>query len=191
MSNEKKDRDLYRYPNSHVLRNKLNIRDPSLLNNVERRLVTVRLLEKIPIGNFDLSHLKAIHKHLFQDIYEWAGKLRRVDIAKTDWFLPYDRIETGFRDIYKRLTEQKFLKDLNQNEFSERASIILGDLNYAHPFREGNGRTQMQYFKLLCQNAGHPIDLTKMTRDSWIEASIQSTRGNYAPMATDIRKLLL
>ena len=128
---------------------------------------------------------------MFQDIYEWAGEFRRVDIAKTDWFLPYVRIETGFRDIYKRLTEQKFLTDLNPNRFSEKASVILGDLNYAHPFREGNGRTQIQYFKLICQYAGHPIDLTKMSRDSWIDASIQVTRGNYAPMATDIRKLLL
>ena len=88
MNNEKKDRDIYRYPNCHVLRNKLNIRDPSLLNDVERRLVAERLNQRIPDGNFDLSHLKAIHKHLFHDIYEWAGELRRVDTAKSDWFLP-------------------------------------------------------------------------------------------------------
>lgn len=67
MNNETKDRDIYRYPNSQVLRNKLNIRDPSLLNDVERRFVAERLLEKIPVGKFDLSHLKAVQNFSHQE----------------------------------------------------------------------------------------------------------------------------
>lgn len=186
MNNEERDKALYRYPNSRILRNKLKIRQAESLDEAERKLVTQRLLENVPKGNFDLKHLQLIHKHLFQDIYEWAGELRQVDIAKSDWFLPYDRIEMGVNDVHKRLRKQNFLKGLKISEFSVRAGHILGDINYAHPFREGNGRTQMQYLKQLCEQAGHPIDLTKLSRDSWIDASIKSTRGDYGPMATEI-----
>ena len=190
MNNEEKDRLLYRYPYSRVLRNKLDIRDSDQLNIAERQLVRIRIESGSPRGSFDLKHLRSIHKHLFQDIYEWAGELRQVDIAKSDWFLPYDRIEMGVNDVHKRLSKQNFLRGLKKDEFSAQAGHILGDINYAHPFREGNGRTQTQYLKQLCVLAGHPIDLTKLSRDSWIEASIRSTRGDYKPMAIEIRNAL-
>ena len=190
MNNEERDQSLYRYPNSRVLRNRLDIRHPENLDEAERTFVTKRLLEEVPNGSFDLKHLRSIHKHLFQDIYEWAGELRQVDIAKSDWFLPYDRIEMGVNDVHKRLSKQNFLRGLKMDEFSTQAGHILGDINYAHPFREGNGRTQTQYLKQLCVLAGHPIDLTKLSRDSWIEASIRSTRGDYKPMAIEIRNAL-
>ncbi len=190
MSNEEKDKALYRYPNSRILRNKLKIRQAERLDEAERKLVTQRLLEDVPKGNFDLTHLRSIHKHLFQDIYEWAGELRQVDIAKSDWFLPYDRIEMGVNDVHKRLRKQNFLIGLDKEEFSIQAGHILGDVNYAHPFREGNGRTQTQYLKQLCEQAGYPIDLTRLSRDSWIDASIKSTRGDYKPMVAEIRNAL-
>lgn len=73
--------DPYTYPGSRILRNKLDLRDAVAFDRVERRLVTQRISEGEPRGDFDLAHLKAIHRHLFQDIYSWAGEVRRVEIA--------------------------------------------------------------------------------------------------------------
>lgn len=79
----------YCYPDSDVLVNKLDIRDPNKLQIFERKLIMLRLLELIdkPIeGKFDLKHLQAIHAYIFQDVYDWEGKIRTVDIAKGNTF---------------------------------------------------------------------------------------------------------
>lgn len=187
MTNEEKDEQLYKYPRSNVLRNKLDIRDSDELDKIERLFVAQRSREVVLRGKFDLDHLRAIHRHLFQDIYEWAGEIRRVDFHKGGlWFLPQDRIETGLADIHHRLTEQNFLRDLNAEDFSERAGVILGDINFAHPFREGNGRTQLQYLKQLAVQAGHKLDLRKIDPKQWIEASIEANRSRYEPMSAYI-----
>ncbi len=80
---------IYCYPNSDVLINKLNIRDNDILSEAERRLTMLRISDLIdnPIkGEFDLKHLQTIHKYIFQDIYDWAGEIRTVDIAKQNMF---------------------------------------------------------------------------------------------------------
>ena len=66
--------DPYVYPGTHTLKNKLNIRDADLLEQVELKIFTARASEPLPPGNFDYSYLKAAHQHLFGDLYEWAGK---------------------------------------------------------------------------------------------------------------------
>ena len=79
---------IYCYPESNVLKNKLNIRDVERLRKAERILVSLRLndlLEEPILGRFDLMHLQQIHHYLFQDIYTWAGEIRTVDIAKSNF----------------------------------------------------------------------------------------------------------
>lgn len=188
MSNQTRDQALYRWPESPVLRNKLNIKDQDKLDIVERLHVTRRIAQDVPSsGRFDLAHLKTIHHHLFQDIYDWAGEIRQVDINKGGfWFHPHNRIEMGMADIHKRLTKQDFFKDLSAEEYAKQAGIVLGDVNALHPFREGNGRTQLIYLKQLTENAGHKIDLTKLKREPWIEASIKSHAGDYSLMQAQI-----
>ena len=78
------DRDYCYPPDFTVLRNRLGIRVARTLDAAERQLVAQRFLEAVPTGEFDLSHPKAIHRHLFQDVYDWAGELRTVEIAKGD-----------------------------------------------------------------------------------------------------------
>ena len=191
MSNEDLDRQFYRYPGCDVLRNKLNVRDAAVLDKAERRLVAIRVREGTPKGDFDLAHLCAIHRHLFQDLYDWAGELRRVDIAKGGhWFMPKDRIETAMGDIHHRLLDQNRLSGLSVEAFADRAGVILGDVNHLHPFREGNGRTQTQYLKQLAAQAERQIDLRKMKREEWIEASRQANDGRYEPMAACIRSMI-
>jgi cell filamentation protein len=104
----------------------------------------------VPSGAFDLAHLRAIHRHLFQDIYEWAGELRTVEINKGGHQFQFRRyIETGMADVHRRLVQGSFLRDLSVPEFAQQAAVIVGDVNYVHPFREGNGRTHAQYLKQL------------------------------------------
>jgi len=150
----------YCYPPDYsVLKNKLDLRDADLLERAERRLVVLRVLEGIPSGEFDLAHLKAIHRHMFQDIFDWAGETRTTEISKGGSQFQFRQyIETGMADIYRRIKAHDYLKNLSADQFAGLAGEIIGDINYVHPFREGNGRTQMQYLKQLAEQAGHAID---------------------------------
>lgn len=182
--------DPYTYPGTNVLINRYDIRDARLLETVERRHVGNRIEEGTPHGNFDLKHLQDIHYHLFQDVYPWAGEIRTVQIAKANWFLPAERIEMGMADVHQRLANSNFLKGTTSADFAEKSSEIIADINHVHPFHEGNGRTQLQYFEQLAAQAGHPIELNRLNRDQWIEGSIQSHAHEPAIMREAISGML-
>ena len=175
----------YCYPPDYTaLKNKLDLRDATQLERAERLLVVQRVLDGIPNGDFDLAHLKAIHRHLFQDVFDWAGEIRTTEISKGGSQFQFRQyIETGMADIHRRIKSHSYLKNLPAAQFADIAGEIMGDINYVHPFREGNGRTQMQYLKLLVEQAGHAIDLTLIEKESWMEASRQAHLGNYQPMS--------
>jgi cell filamentation protein len=183
------DSDPYVYPGTGVLRNKLDIRSEAVLERIERNIVAVRGRRNTPTGSFDLAHLRAIHRHLFQDIYDWAGELRTVEISKEGHQFQFRRfIETGMADVHRRLVAADFLRGLDLSAFSVAAGEILGDVNYVHPFREGNGRAQLQYFRLLADHAGHPIDLTRLDREAWMAASRAAHNGDYTRLAAEIAR---
>ena len=174
-------------PDFAVLINKLDLRDAHQLERAERRLVVQRTLETIPSGDFDLVHLKAIHFHLFQDIFDWAGEIRETEISKgKSQFQFRQYIETGMTDVHRRIKTHNYLKNLSPDLFAELAGEIMGDINYVHPFREGNGRAQMQYLKQMTEQAGHGIDLTLIEKDAWIAASQMAHLGDYGPMSRGI-----
>lgn len=176
--------DPYVYPGTQILRNRLAIREPEQLERVERRLVTQRAREGVPEGDFDLGHLRAIHRHLFQDIYDWAGEIRTVEIAKGGHqFQARKFIETGMADIHRRVAASGYLRNLSRQAFVEQAGRIIGDVNYVHPFREGNGRTQLLYLKQLASRAGHRLDLTRLDRQAWMEASRHAHQADYTAMS--------
>ncbi|MEM7799045.1 MAG: Fic family protein [Chloroflexota bacterium] len=179
---------VYCYPPDYsVLKNLPGYRDQSQLDAFERAATLERSRQGIPTGNFDLKHLQAIHGHLFQDVYAWAGKLRTVEIEKGGHQFQFRQyIETGMADIYKRLKDDNFLKGRSAEAFAKGAGEIIGDVNYVHPFRDGNGRTQLQYLKLLGAQAGHELDLARLERSSWIEASREAHKANYKPMSACI-----
>ena len=93
-------------------------------------------------------------------------------------------------DIHRRLVRSKFLAGLSRQEFVRQVAAIMGDVNYVHPFREGNGRTQLQYLKLLAERAGHPIDLAQLEARRWIEASQSSLAADYALLAQLIERAI-
>ena len=186
------DRDYCYPPDFTVLRNRLDIRDARALEAAERALVAQRLVEPVPAGEFDLAHLKAIHRHLFQDIYAWEGEVRTVEIAKgASGFQPRRFIAAGMADVHRRIVAAEYFRGLGPDGFAAGAGSVLGDVNHVHPFREGNGRTQFQYLKQLAARAGHAIDLTRIDRAAWLDASRRSNTGDYEAMTHCIRQALL
>ena len=186
------DVDPYVYPGTKTLRNRIGIKDQRKLDRAERRIVLDRIAEGVPRGSFDLAHLRSIHRHLFQDIYDWAGELRTVEIFKGgNQFQFRQYIQTGMADVHRRLTRARFLKRLPANDFAHEAGIIIGDINYIHPFREGNGRTQAEYLKQLAEQAGHPLDLRRIEPAAWIEASKASHAADHKLMAETIQRAIV
>lgn len=184
--------DPYVYPGTDVLINKFDIREPSALEETEREFVAQRLTQAIPAGDFDLEHVQAIHHHLFQDVYDWAGEVRTVEISKDGHQFQFRQfIETGMADVHRRIVEAEYFRETTPEEFAAGAGQIIGDVNYAHPFREGNGRTQLQYLKQLGAQAGHEIDLERLNPDSWIEASREAHQANYDAMTRCVGETLV
>lgn len=175
--------DPYVYPGSDVLKNKLNIRDAKALERVELELTYARAQQPLPAGNFDYNHLKAIHHHYFSCLYEWAGEERQVGISKNDdlFALP-ERIEPSINHVFHSLAKENYLCHLDLPIFTERAAYYFNELNAVHPFREGNGRTLRVFFDQLATKAHYVLDWSKVSRDFYVEASVQGFQGEHSLM---------
>lgn len=179
-----REQSLHCYPGTNVLKNKFDERDQDKLDNLETTFTTRRLFElydsPIP-GSFGLKHLQKIHKHIFQDVYPFAGKFRNESITKGNTrFAEPLFIESYGSDVMKELKGEKFLKGLDKEQFSERASYYLGEINMLHPFREGNGRTQREFFRTLAMKNGYQLDWSKIDQKTMLETSIKSVRESDA-----------
>ena len=103
--------DPYIYPGTTILRNKLDIKDADSLNAFERNMVADRAAEGIPAGDFDLAHLQAIHRHLYQDLYDWAGEIRTVEISKGgQQFIFRQYIQNGMADVHLRIVAANYFE---------------------------------------------------------------------------------
>jgi cell filamentation protein len=181
MSSTPENSDPYLYPCTSVLKNLRGLTDPEQLARFEARRTHQRLAELIdhPLGGvFDLGHLKAIHRYIFQDVYEWAGHFRTVNISKgARLFGLANFLEPALQQVMTKLNGENRLANLDADTFAGRAAYFLGELNAAHPFREGNGRTQREFVRELGLKAGHYIDWRATTAEEMIEASEVSHRS--------------
>ncbi|MEA4925962.1 MAG: Fic family protein [Syntrophomonadaceae bacterium] len=175
----------YCYPHSNVLINKLGIEDAEKLRIAEREITSLRIANaKVNAiqGDFDLLHLRKIHKYIFGDIYEWAGELRCVNVAKGNLFCNYQFIEPNAHSLFQKLKKETYLKDASQDEIPFRLALYLSEINALHPFREGNGRAQRLFIEYLAENAGYRVDFSQVTDKQMIEASAASFLCDYAKM---------
>ncbi|WP_084440681.1 Fic/DOC family protein [Acetobacter nitrogenifigens] len=202
----------YTYPNTSndpdqvdVLRNRLGLRSHSRLSQAEYRSSRQRQIELRsgagPVGNFDADHLKAIHRHLFSDIYEWAGHTRNerpvVDGRPVEpigflrkgetTFLPGSRLEMGLTEAFRPIRNPDTLHNATVKRFAAVAGQVLNELNYVHPFREGNGRAQEAFISELGRRYRHEVRFSVITRPRMIEASIA---GIADPAGKAMRHLL-
>ncbi|HFI0506293.1 TPA: Fic/DOC family protein [Streptococcus suis] len=147
----------YTYPNSSVLINKLGITDPIKAQRKEHLLVTKRLsdLRIKPIEIRSIKDVLAVHHYLFQDLYSWAGQYRTVNISKSGAaFMPIQSF--GASEIFlNKLIENFHQSAHSRSEVIQQLAEILDNLNYYHPFREGNGRTQREVIRSLALSKGY------------------------------------
>ena len=168
------------YEGTTCLVNKLGIRDEKKLAEIEAQITFAKavMLEETPIDDdFGFEHIKKIHAFLLCDLYEWAGQVRTVDISKKRTkFLDAASIESIGTKCFAKVKEGYF-ENLPFDEFVKRIAEFYNDVNYIHPFREGNGRTQRIYFTQLIRHYGYDINFADVDTDELMIATIQASSG--------------
>jgi len=171
----------YTDPNTGLLRNLLDINDSDVLLFVESGAVTKRLQElyENPIKIKGVDSLFEIHSHLFQDIYVWAGKKRKVEISKDGkQFFPISHFDNAFRYINQLISEFQKIPNNNKSLIAEKLAEILDNINYLHPFREGNGRVQREFLRTLAFEKQIKLNLNpadnKIVYDQYMQGTINS-----------------
>jgi cell filamentation protein, protein adenylyltransferase len=183
--------DPYCYPGTTILKNKLGLRNQRQLDAFESEMSFERSTDSLPSGRLSYSHYRAIHQHLFQDVYAWAGKVRTVRISKGDSTFCYpEHIDQEMAKLFKALRRAKHLKGTTSQVFAKQAAHFLAELNAIHAFREGNGRSQLTFLTLLAEKAGHSLALKRMNPGRIMQAVIASFGGEEGPLARMILELV-
>lgn len=186
--------DHYVYKGTDVLRNLANIRDGTTLERFESASTLYRqacLSSKPIVGNFDLSHLKAIHRWLFQDVFDWAGEIRTINISKGGtMFGSHHFIENYSASVFRKLAKERdsWRNTPERIDLPARLAEYLGEINALHPFREGNGRTQRIFIGQLAAGHGLKIRWDQMRQHQMVQASISSFVGDNRELAFLIRE---
>ena len=161
-------KDPYIYEDTGVLKNKLGIKDKGKLDQAEADIGFIKLLniDSVEFNYFDEDLIKKIHKHIFEDVFDWAGEYRRVPLYKEELVLPgYSIPYAEPKNIEKELSDK--MKSLNSIAWhsmdnSEIAAIFarkIAMLWRVHPFRDGNTRTMLSFSYLYAKEHGFPFDL--------------------------------
>jgi cell filamentation protein len=171
------------YPGTAVLRNKAGLQNQDQLDALELAMVITRAKEMWPFGHFDVRHYLAMHHHLFQDVYDWAGTIRTIRIGKEgSWFCFPEHIESEMEKLFGPLAGEGHFQALSGTAFAGKAARFLSELNAIHPFREGNGRVQMSFLTLLADNAGLPFNVAALEPQRAMQAMIESFKGRLEPL---------
>ncbi len=180
--------DPYCYPETQVLRNRADLHDPEDLEAFELEITSLRADEPLPGGDFDATHYSAVHHHIFQDVYEWAGQYRTVRTAKDGNAFCYpEHIESMMKRLFESISE--ILSSESQSQFLDRVTDFLAELNAIHPFREGNGRAQLTFIDMIAREAGFPFDFRRIERESFMPAMIESFAGNTSRLRKELSLL--
>jgi len=139
----------------------------------------------------DFEHYKAIHHHLFQDVYHWAGQVRTVRIAKGGNPFCFPRISKDRRTNCSAICNRQTIFEVSiRKTFADKAAHFLAELNAIHACREGNGRSQLTFFALLADHAGYPLKIEKLNPDEMLAAMIASFDGDERRLADVIYGLI-
>jgi cell filamentation protein len=184
--------DPYLYEDVPVLKNLLGIKDAGTLEQAEADITNIRLLViegAIESVTFDLQRLRAIHKHIFGDIYEWAGEVRTIPIVKGERVLGGDTVRYSHpndivRDcanIAKKLNSIKW-EELGVHETAEAFTKLIAALWQAHPFREGNTRAVIAFATQFAESHGFRMDKTLLKDNAAYvrDALVKSSDGIYS-----------
>jgi len=159
-------------PGTGVLKNKLGITDPAALSRAATDSTALRLaeLQATPVrGGFDSAHLQAIHHHVFQDLYDWAGELRPIDAGS----VPGSQVEKSLNSVLDRLSRENQLKGLSAKEWAHSASAYLYDLGAIRPFLAGNEITIHEFLIELARKNNLSLQLNATAELAVENADVQ------------------
>lgn len=179
----------YTDPKSGILRNLADITDKDILLFAESGAVAKRVqeLHLNPLKISDIRGLFDVHRYLFQDVYVWAGKKRIVEINKDGkQFFPISHFENAFRYIDLLILDYKKIEKNNKQKIAEKLAEILDNVNYLHPFSEGNGRAQREFMRLLALEKGLLLNLNPPDNNSVYERYMIGTIKSDVKMLTDL-----
>ena len=183
-------------PKTGLLRNLQDINDPDVLLFVESGTVSKRLQElyESPIKIKGIDNLFEIHRHLFQDLYAWAGKKRIVEISKDGkQFFPTSNFDNAFVYIDNLIAEFKEIPKVNKKLLADKLAEILDNINYLHPFREGNGRTQREFLRLMALEKGLTLNLnppdSKSVYERYMKGTIESDVNTLTELIFELIQL--
>lgn len=183
--------DPYCYKGTFVLKNRADLRDAVRLQAFELEMSSLRAEEPLPAGRFGPAHYRAIHRHLFGDVYSWAGRYRSVRTSKgRNVFCYPENIDAQMKALFARLRAKPFTILESDAAFARAAAMFLGELNAIHPFREGNGRAQLAFMRLLSVKLGYPIELARLRPEAFLDAMIASFGGALRPLEQELQRLL-
>lgn len=159
--------DVYLYEGSHVLRNLLNIQDEKELDLAEAELsrANMMVLYENGFSDFSAHGVSEIHRILFEDVYEWAGKFRVINIQKREdilggksvWYSDCDSIEGDLEKIFDEINQVDW-KHITKNEFVSETVKFFSRICRVHPFREGNTRTVTMLIAFFVESHGYYFD---------------------------------
>lgn len=172
----------FKYTNKNgVLHNLSNIEDDKVLLVFESLKVSKRVeeLAENPLKIQNSNSLLKIHYHLFQDVYEWTGQVRTINISKDGKpFFDGERFNNAFLYIDTLISDYRNIKKTNIKGIASKLAEILDNVNFMHPFREGNGRTQREFIRLLAAEMGLVLNLNppdnKSVYDRYMKGTIES-----------------
>lgn len=173
------------------MRNLEGIRDSRELAEFEYAATDLRRSELeadqgIIARTYDAGHVRAIHAYLFQDMYEWAGQYRTVNISKgaPSGFADVrsGQIERYLADVHRFVRETEW-SDVDRARFIERVAVVFAYLNQAHPFREGNGRAAKVFIDHVAEQSQFVLEYSRIEPTAWNQASLLSgpDLGTYMP----------
>ncbi|RYG11462.1 MAG: adenosine monophosphate-protein transferase, partial [Caulobacteraceae bacterium] len=138
-----------------------------------------------------VAHFRAVHRHLFQDVYDWAGQPRTIRVFKNGSPFCYpESFDQELARLFNWLRDRDHLSDLSPQAFADDAAYFLSELNAIHLYREGNGRAQTAFLAMLAAEAGHPLSFDRLEPAAWMEAMIVSFYGGTDRLAAQILSLI-
>ena len=156
-----------------TLKNMLGITNYDELNKKEKDICYLKLLnvDKVYKGKFDMDLLKAVHKHIFEDIYDWAGEFRTVPLYKTEIIIPgisleYANPKNIKKELQKNITTMNnfdwdSISD-NKEEVTKHLVRNMAKIWRVHPFRDGNTRTILAYATIFAKEHNFELDISKI-----------------------------
>lgn len=185
-------RDPYLYPGLNVMRNRLGIHLFFFKQKTAYEMTALRAatIELGPLVR-GLPHLCAIHRQLYQDIFDWAGQLREVDIYQGDTrFCHFAYIEKEGNALMQDLEEEGYLVGLAHEKFVERLAHYYCEINVLHPFRLGSGLAQRIFFEQLALHAGYALSWQGIAVETWKQANQSGAMGDLSSLQAIFQKAI-